>query len=197
MAFEQDWLSALSTKPPSLIPFAATKRKNPRQLPPAEVLAVDIHYRRWDGEIGPWREHFGKGRGQVYSLDGEKPIRSCNEVEVAKRLRTLRQNAYWVSCYAAKLVPELWRPWVIGQDKLPDWLKTLDDSIRKHLVSVSGGIPDVVAWNELCPLQSALFVECKGEHEGFKEGQEDWVSCAIKEKIRKKQFGIARRVFET
>ena len=30
---------------------------------------------------GPWHEHFGKGRGQVRSLDGTEPLRSCNEIE--------------------------------------------------------------------------------------------------------------------
>jgi hypothetical protein len=35
----------------------------------------------------------------VHSLDGAAPLRSCNEVEVAKRLRDVRQHAYWFSGY--------------------------------------------------------------------------------------------------
>jgi hypothetical protein len=44
-----------------------------------------------------WYEHFGKGKQQVHSLDATAPLRSCNEVEAAKRLRKTRDHAFWFS----------------------------------------------------------------------------------------------------
>jgi hypothetical protein len=40
-------------------------------------------------------------------------------------------------------------------------------------------MPDVVAWNDRDPLASAIFIECKGRGESFKEAQEDWVWAAL------------------
>jgi hypothetical protein len=40
-------------------------------------------------------------------------------------------------------------------------------------------MPDVVAWSELDPLASAIFIECKGHGEPFKPEQEDWVWAAL------------------
>ena len=34
-------------------------------------------------------------------------------------------------------------------------------------------MPDVVAWDDLNPIESALFVECKGPSEAVREAQED------------------------
>ena len=75
------------------------------------MAAVRFPFRPWDGPVGPWAEHYGKGRGQVHSLDGTEPFRSCNEVEVAKRLSRVRDNSFWFSGYSPH-VPEIWRPWV-------------------------------------------------------------------------------------
>lgn len=68
--------------------------KHERWGPPPRVWHVEIRYRQWDGPRLPWSEDFGKASGQVYSLDGKEPIRSCNEVEVAKLLRSVRPEAY-------------------------------------------------------------------------------------------------------
>ena len=78
---------------------AARVRRAPPRGMPSLAEHVQFPYRRWDGPIGTWGEHFGKGRGQVHSLDGDAPTRSCNEVEVAKRLRAVGENAYWFSGY--------------------------------------------------------------------------------------------------
>jgi hypothetical protein len=56
-----------------------------------------------------------KGEVRCISLDGAAPLRSCNEVEVAKRLRDVRQHAYWFSGYNVARVPEIWRPCPISQ----------------------------------------------------------------------------------
>ena len=100
---------------------------------------------RWDGPRGPWSEHFGKGRGQLKSLDGTEPLRSCNEIEVAKRLRMVRDHAFWFSGFGTKHVPELWRPWLYVRSALPDWLAALDETVRAKIASKAGGMPDVVA----------------------------------------------------
>jgi hypothetical protein len=39
-------------------------------------------------------------------------------------------------------------------------------------------MPDVVAWDHREPLESALFVECKGPREAFLEAKEEWVWAA-------------------
>jgi hypothetical protein len=129
-----------------------------------EVEHLQFEFQRWDGPIGAWHEHFGKGRGQVRSLDGTEPLRSCNEIEVAKRLRTVRDHAFWFSGFGARHIPEIWRPWLrqSSQSALPDWLASLNVAIRAKITFPSGGMPDVVAWNDRQSLRSAIFVERKG-----------------------------------
>ncbi|MBK5115812.1 MAG: VRR-NUC domain-containing protein [Thermoleophilia bacterium] len=157
---------------------------------------MQFEFRQWDGPIGPWAEHFGKGRGQVHSLDGTEPLRSCNEVEVAKRLRAVRDHAFWFSGYNPSKVPEIWRPWVRSLDAdVPDWLTSLDARIRDQIRSAGGGMPDVIAWNDLEPLGSALFIECKGHRERFGEAQEDWVWAARRAGVRLSQIDVSVRQF--
>lgn len=176
--------------------FAAKRRKTPALGPPAVVAHIEFDFRQWDGPIGDWDEHFGKGRGQVYSLDGTVPLRSCNEVEVAKRLRTIRDHAFWFSEYAPSKVPDIWRPWVrsLGADT-PEWLRSLDMTIRRRVSSRRGGMPDVVAWNDHQPLESAFFIECKGPREAVGEAQEDWVCAARSGGVRVAQIAVSVRPF--
>lgn len=176
-------------------PFAAAKRSAPRRAEIPSIVHFDLPYRQWDGPKLPWKEDFGKGRGQVYSRDGAAPERSCNEVEVAKRLRRIRDNAFWLSCYSPDQIPDLWRPWTKAPKEAPDWLLSLEDDIRQAISAATGGIPDVVAWNNENSKQSALFVECKGTKESFKEGQEDWVTAALQSGIAPEQFAVAIRTF--
>jgi len=191
----RDLRHALAPVRESIQPFAAAKRSSPRHFASPSIAHVEIAYRQWDGPRLPWKDDFGKAGGQVYSRDGSAPERSCNEVEVAKRLRRVRNHAYWVSCYRADQVPELWRPWVRAPDEAPDWLQSLDRRIRAEIKAPTGGIPDVVAWNDDDPLESALLVECKGPKESFKEGQEDWVAAAIRHGISPQQLAVAVRTF--
>lgn len=157
---------------------------------------MQFEFRRWDGPVGPWTEHFGKGRGQVYSLDGLDPVRSCNEIEVAKRLRVVRDEAFWFSGYNPSTVPELWRPWVRSLDaEAPRWLITLDAEIRERISSPKGGMPDVVAWSENEPRKSAIFVECKGPNEAIGEAQEDWVWAAQEAGLDADQIAVSVRPF--
>ena len=159
------------------------------------IAHLDLRYRKWDGPKLPWKEDFGKAGGQVYSLDGTEPQRSCNEVEVAKRLRCVRDHAFWISCYSASQIPNLWRPWAKAPDEAPHWLLALDRNIRRLVSNAKGGIPDVVAWNDDDSRESALFVECKGTNESFKEGQEDWVAAALACGLHRTQFAVAVRTF--
>jgi hypothetical protein len=176
-------------------PFAAEKRKRPRPVAPPIVTHMEIPYRQWDGPKLPWAEDFGKGKGQVYSRDGSEPVRSCNEVEVAKRLRQVRDHAFWISCYSPSQIPSIWRPWAIAPEEAPAWVRSLDTQIRLKTGIPNGGIPDVVAWNDEDPVDSAIFVECKGRKESFKESQEDWVRGAVAQGIRLAQLVVAIRPF--
>ncbi len=128
-----EWIDALGSRRKTLLPFAAANRKQERRIQPPRIWHVERRYRQWDGPIGPWAEHFGKGRGQVYSLDGKEPIRSCNEVEVAKLLEAVRFEAFWISSYNPSAIPELWRSWVLAPAEMPNWLKDLDSRIRQRL----------------------------------------------------------------
>lgn len=175
--------------------FAADKREHPRQVPAPVIRHLELPYRQWDGPPLPWSEDFGKKSAQVYSRDGGPPTRSCNEIEVAKRLLTVRDHAFWISCYSPSRIPSIWRPWTRGPSEMPLWLRTLDQSIRLSTGHASGGIPDVVAWNDHDPERSALFIECKGPTEPFKEGQEDWVAAALQFGILARQIAVAIRRF--
>jgi len=187
--------AALAPMAESARPFAATTRKTPRRNAAPLVVHFDIPYRQWDGPRLPWAEDFGKGRGQVHSRDGAAPVRSCNEVEVAKRLRSIREHAFWISCYRPRQIPSLWRPWACAPEEAPKWLLELDRRIRSTIGVARGGIPDVVAWSDTAPLESALFVECKGPTETFKEGQEDWLAAALTEGLLVEQVAVAVRSF--
>jgi hypothetical protein len=195
MNVNRDWASEIGARSLGQIPFAAQRRKHRPYAPPHIIELLQLPYRQWEGTIGPWKEHFGKGRGQVHSLDQKPPLRSCNEVEVAKALRRIRQNAFWVSAYGTTSMPAVWRPWILSMAELPSWLHRLDIAVRVHIRSHRGGMPDVVAWNEKASLRSALFVECKGPKEGFKEAQEDWVWGAIKSGVQPAQIAVSVRPF--
>lgn len=189
------WVAAIGATSLGREPVAAAGRKTPAPGPPTRVEFIQLPFRRWDGPIGEWAEHFGKGAGQVYSLGG-KPKRSCNEVEVAKRLRRVRDHAFWFSQYNPAAVPKLWGPWVrsLGGEA-PKWLTALDSRIRARISSRRGGMPDVVAWNDCDPLRSALFVECKGPGESIGEAQEDWIWAARKCGVRVSQLAVSLRPF--
>ena len=176
-------------------PFAADKRVRPARRPPALVTHFEIPYRKWDGPKLAWAEDFGKGKGQVYARDPQENPRSCNEVEVVRLLRRVREHAVWISCYRPDQVPALGRPYAIAPEDAPGWLRALDAEIRAATGHRQGGIPDVVAWDDVEPLASALFVECKGATESFKEGQEDWVSAALERGLQSDQFAVAIRRF--
>jgi hypothetical protein len=177
-------------------PFAAEKRRLPHLGPPPDVVHFDVPYRKWDGPPLPWADDFGKKGGQVYSRDGTEPQRSCNEVEVVKRLRRVRDHALWISSYSPGQIPAVWRAWTAAPNEAPEWLLKLDDEVRQMTGHATGGIPDVVAWNESDPLVSALLVECKGPKESFKEGQEDWVvAAAFAHGLGLHQLAVAVRQF--
>jgi hypothetical protein len=191
-----DWIETVGARALDRRPFAAKKRRHPRYGLPSDVQQVRFDLRQWDGPDLPWSEDFGKGGGQVQSLDGTKPRRSCSEVEVAKRLRRARDHAFWFSGYNPEALPEIWRPWVRSlKGEVPDWLSTLDAKIRKRIGSPGGGMPDVVAWNDLEPLRSAVFVECKGRRERFDKAQEDWVWAARDVGVRLSQIAVSLRPF--
>jgi VRR-NUC domain len=191
-----DWIEAIGARSLGKRPFVARRRRLPALASAHQVEHIEFPLKRWDGPVGEWREHFGKGRGQVHSLDGKPPLRSCNEIEVAKALRSVRDYAFWFSGYNAGLIPQLWRPWVrsAGHES-PSWLVSLDREVRLRIHSKRGGMPDVVAWNEDDPLESALFVECKGRTESIAEAQEDWVWAAQQAGIRPVQVAVSVRPF--
>ena len=160
---------------------------------PPLIDHIQLPLRPWVGEfLARAPENAGKGRGQVYSLDGTEPHRSCQEVEVAKRLRIVRENAWWITDWP-QLPRTPWTPWALRPDRLPDWVRELDDKIRKVIRSRKGGMPDVVAWNDRDGLASMILVECKGPNEPFREAQQDWVSAACCLGLNASQFAVALR----
>ncbi|MBA2344646.1 MAG: VRR-NUC domain-containing protein [Rubrobacter sp.] len=74
-------------------------------------------------------------------------------------------------------------------------MKELDKRIRSRLISKTGGIPDVAAWDPDRPLETVIFVECKGPREDIKEGQEDWVAAAFEHGLTPENFAVAVRPF--
>jgi hypothetical protein len=192
---ETDWLASVCAQTLGARMFAAAQRKLPALTPHGSIEHIQFPFKQWDGYIGPWSEHFGKGRGQVYSLDGTQPLRSCQEVEVAKLLRSIRDSAFWFSGYNVTKMPEIWRPWAGTLKNGPGWLSHLDAAIREQIRSPAGGMPDVVAWDEREPLRSAIFVECKAPRESFKEAQEDWVRAALNTGLYASQIAVAVRPF--
>jgi hypothetical protein len=104
-------------------------------------------------------------------------------------------KAFWISPYTTTRVPALWEPWILSMAGLPSWLSQLDTAVRQQITSPKGGIPDVVAWNDDGPLRTAIFVECKGPKESFKEGQEDWLWAALREGMDRSQFAVSVRPF--
>lgn len=90
-------------------------------------------------------------------------------------------------------MPEIWRPWTRGLRELPEWLQLLDRRTREKTGRKTGGIPDVIAWNNVDCVASALLVECKGPNEDPREGQEDWVSAALELELTEDQFAVAVR----
>jgi len=190
-----DWALNHGVRSMGRFPFAALRRRKPRLGPPCKIDHLQFPFRQWDGPIGIWAEHFGKGRGQVYSLDRSEPLRSCNEVEVAKILRQVRRHAFWVCSFDTSRMPTIWRSWVLSMNELPPWLARIDTSVRLRISSRKGGMPDVVAWNDGNPVRSALFVECKGANEGFKEAQEDWLYIALGNGLKEEQFDVSVRPF--
>jgi hypothetical protein len=78
---DMDWIGAVGARP-----------IGKRRFGGSTVAGIEFPLRQWDGPIGEWSEHFGKAGKQVLSLDGEEPLRSCQEVEVAKRLREARDH---------------------------------------------------------------------------------------------------------
>lgn len=190
------WIERVGARALGPRAVTASKRLTPPLGPPSLVEHFAFDFRQWDGPRLPWAEDFGKGRGQVYSLDGTEPERSCNEVEVAKRLRAFRDHACWFSEYQPGRVPGIWRPWVSSLgEAAPPWLRSLNAFIREHLAAPRGGMPDVVAWNDAHPLTSAIFVECKGPKEAFKEAQEDWIWAARRADVGLHQLAVSVRPF--
>lgn len=187
--------NALDPISESRLPFAAPGIGATRETAAPAVWHLTVPYRQWDGPKLPWVEDFGKGRGQVYSHDGSDPIRSCNEVEVAKKLRRIREHAVWVSSYSPSQVPQIWRAFAVAPAHMPTWLQALDRQIRAVTNRASGGIPDVVAWNDINPIASAIFIECKGEKESIKPGQELWVTEALNNGNTIDQIAVAVRTF--
>lgn len=192
-----DWIKAIGATPLGRRPFVGRRTpERPALGPVTDVEHIQFEFRRWDGPPLPFAEDFGKGRGQVYSLDDTEPIRSCNEVEVAKRLRRVRRYAYWFSGYQPRLVPEIWRPWVRNlADDAPAWLAALDAEIRRQIGSPRGGMPDVVAWDDSESLGSAIFIECKGPTEPVMEAQTDWLWAACKGGVTVDQLAVSVRPF--
>jgi len=192
---ERNWLLDISTASPTFAPFAAKRRRRAALAPPPTLANVVLPLRQWDGYVGPWEDHFGKGRKQAYPLVGVEPKPSCAEVEVVKLLRRCCQHAFWVSCFNAEKLPDHWRPYALALYELPRWLREIDDDIRTRIASATGGIPDAAGWDDDSPTASARFLECKAIGESVRESQQDWVTDAIANHFSISQFAVALRPY--
>ena len=190
-----DWPKKSGVRSLGKYPYKAVKRTHRRHAPPHRIEHIQFSLIQWDGRLGTRKEHFGEGRGQVYPIIGKQPLPSCQEVEVAKTLRRVRNQAFWVSAFNTSSMPPRWQPWVISMSELPPWLEKFDAKIRGRITSRNGGMPDVVAWDDYNPLDSALFVECKGPKKTFGQNQEDWLWAAFAEGLKKSQVAVSVRPF--
>jgi hypothetical protein len=191
------WIDELGARFIGQHPFAARQRKHPELGRPIEVAHIQFAFRQWDGPIANRLEvDMRKGKGLLYSLDSAEM--SCNEVEVAKRLkqREVRDHAFWFSGFQPGRAPQAWRASMrnLATDA-PAWLIGLDAEIRALIPSKRGGMPDVVAWNDVDGLRSAIFVECKGPGEWTLEAQEDWVWAAQQVGVLPEQIAVSQRPF--
>lgn len=170
-----------------------------RAITVSEIELVGI--RLWTGTPVPKPESYGKGACVLHSLRGTTPEPSCHEVELADAIRGVRDEAYWFTPGGFYEFPERWRPWarsiprrtVKVLPKPPGWLVDLDHKARAFVSVPIGGIPDVIAWNESDPVGTAIFVECKGAAEPFREGQEDWMWAASQFGVGPAQLAISIR----
>jgi hypothetical protein len=172
-----DWIEAVGARSTGERPFGGSM-----------VAGIEFPLRRW-GPVSDANRYMRKRNSLVYPLDGREPKPSCQEVEVAKQLRIVRDEAFWFSEYPG--MEAIWRPWASRLRAAPDWLASLDKAIREQISSPRGGMPDVVAWSDFDPFGSAILVECKGRGESFKEAQEDWVRAALKSGIGPTQIAVA------
>ena len=158
-----------------------------RTTPPggAPCLVTEIKLsgiRPWGGPEVSRRESFGKRRGQVHFVRDTTPEPSCHEVELAEAMRAVRDDAYWFSpggfggdpAPLASVGTLDAREGGPGPGSCARLLADLNRSIRALIAAPHGGTPDVIAWDEVEPLSTAIFVECKGATEPFKQSQEDW-----------------------
>src|ERR671910_314166 len=94
------WLAATLLRAGRRIGHAELHSKLKGGLP-AEVNAfVEMRYKQWAGPDGVWHDSMGKGKKCVYPLDEKEPFRSCNEIEVAKLLRSgLGYKAFFLTTF--------------------------------------------------------------------------------------------------
>jgi len=179
-------------------------------LPEGVTAFVEMRYKQWDGHPGEWHDSMGKSMKCVYPLDRKEPFRSCNEVEVAKLLRSglgyeaFFLTTFWIPDGSAEDRPD-WRPWTIKKESFPAWLRKLDYDIRRLSWwpkktgggPKAGGMPDVVGWDPGAtdPARTAVFVECKGAGEATRQDQWPWFSAAIELGVPAERFGVAYRPF--
>ena len=176
----------------------AAEREAPRAARPFSVPEIELAgIRLWSGDQVSRRESYGKGNGQIHSLGGTTPEPSCHEVELAEALRSIREKSYWFSPGGFGGLPTRWHPWarstpgkkVAGLADAPDWLADLDRSIRAIIAAPRGGTPDVIAWDDVNPIATAIFVECKGATEAFKASQGEWMWAARRLGVRQTSSG--------
>jgi hypothetical protein len=95
---ERNWVMDIATASPTFASFAAKRRRRAALAPPPTLPHVVLPLRQWDRYVGPWKNHFGKGRKQAYPLFGVEPKPNCAEVGVVQLVRRYCQHAFWVSC---------------------------------------------------------------------------------------------------
>jgi hypothetical protein len=133
---------------------------------PVSLHVITLELPAYTGAIGEWREHMGKGKGQVLSPAGE---RSCAEAEIVRLLRDGGWHAGWVQDYGRGVVPTEWRWALLDENALPADIARRHQRIRERM-GRRGGCWDVLAWKD----DAMWYLEAKGPGDGLHHNQFAW-----------------------
>jgi hypothetical protein len=146
------------------------------------AYVFELELTPFEGPIGPWREHFGKGKNQVRSPQGES---SCAEAEIVRLLRARGWNAAWLEDWASTSIPANWKWAVMEERELPSGIRLRHDRIRERSREVTGqraGCWDVIAWKD----EVLWYLEAKGPGDGLNKNQVAWwiAACELEPTIQ-------------
>jgi hypothetical protein len=130
----------------------------------------ELEFDLFEGPVGHWREHYGKGKGRVESPTGEA---SCAEAELVRILREGDWHAGWLEDYQTASIPQEWQWALVNETDLPPNVSERHKRIREELLArfgLRGGCWDVIAWKG----DALWYLETKGPKDGLSRNQIAW-----------------------